>query len=306
MRPVGVEADAVEHAHACSRRARPSSVSRPSSRDGELADVVAPRVGDVQRPLVEREGEPVRALEVVGHPAAGARHRVDAVDVAAVGLALGGVALVVAVDAVGRVGEPDRPVAADDDVVRAVQPLAVEAVGERRDRAVVLGPRRRAARRARTRRSGPRRRACGRWRSRTGAGRRRPAPVVSSQRSIRSFGMSLHTSDSRRRQVDGPLGPAAVVVQPLDAESSPERRGSGRRAPRTWRESSRSWPTSRGGAPLAQSHRARRRRTPPGARAARATTGTPPRAASARRRAAARRARRARWPTPPSRRSVTV
>ena len=65
--------------------------------------------------------------------------RIDAIDVAGADLALGLVALVIAVDAVGRIGEPDRAVGSDDDVVRAVEALALEALGEDRDRAVVLG-----------------------------------------------------------------------------------------------------------------------------------------------------------------------
>ena len=47
--------------------------------------------------------------------------------------------LVVRQDAVGRIGEPDRPVRADHDVVRAVQPLALVLVGDERQPAVVLG-----------------------------------------------------------------------------------------------------------------------------------------------------------------------
>ena len=54
-------------------------------------------------------------------------------------LAVGLVALVVGEDAVRRIGEPDRAIRPDDDVVRAVQALAVIAVGDDRDAAVVLG-----------------------------------------------------------------------------------------------------------------------------------------------------------------------
>ena len=89
--------------------------------------------------LVERKGEPVGSIEVVGDDVARSRRRIDAVHVAAADLALGTMALVVAVDAVRRVGEPHRPVGVDDDVVRAVQPPAVVTVGKYRDRAVVLG-----------------------------------------------------------------------------------------------------------------------------------------------------------------------
>ena len=69
---------------------------------------------------------------------AAAGRGVDAVDVRR---KLGGrlVALVEAEDAVGRVREPDRAVGAAHDVVRRVEGLAVEPVGDHGDRAVVLG-----------------------------------------------------------------------------------------------------------------------------------------------------------------------
>ena len=88
--------------------------------------------------LVGREGEPVRVDEV----AAGDRHLaarpVDAVDEAAVLLGVGLVALGVVEDPVRRIGEPDRAVGGDDDVVRRVEPPAPEPVDDRRARAVAL------------------------------------------------------------------------------------------------------------------------------------------------------------------------
>ena len=110
-----------------------ADVARP------VGDVGHARVRDVQAPLVGREGQAVGAHEVVGRDRARAGARVDAVDVGGADLTLGREPLVVAVDPVRRVGEPDRAVGAHDDVVGAVQALAVEAVGDRRDRAVVLG-----------------------------------------------------------------------------------------------------------------------------------------------------------------------
>ncbi len=96
-------------------------------------------VGDVEPPLVQREGQAVGPDEVVGHDAHLAGRRVDPVDVAAVDLLLGGDALVVADDPVRRVGEPDGAVGADHHVVGAVEPPALPAVGDDRDGAVVLG-----------------------------------------------------------------------------------------------------------------------------------------------------------------------
>jgi hypothetical protein len=106
----------------------------------EAADVAAGRVGDVEHGLVGGEGEPVGPLEVVRDALDRARGRVYAVHVAAVDLRLRAVALVVAGDPVRRVGEPDRAVARDDHVVGAVEPLALPAVGDHRDRTVQFGP----------------------------------------------------------------------------------------------------------------------------------------------------------------------
>jgi len=67
---------------------------------------------------------------------------VDPVDVAAADLAVGTVALIVTVDAVGRVGEPQRPVGVLHDVVRAVAALSLVGIGQHGARSVRLGPHR--------------------------------------------------------------------------------------------------------------------------------------------------------------------
>ena len=63
---------------------------------------------------------------------------VDPVDIG-VDLGLGLVALVIAEQAEDRIGEPDRAVGFHHDVVRRVQPLAVEGIHQHRDRAVIFG-----------------------------------------------------------------------------------------------------------------------------------------------------------------------
>ena len=78
-----------------------------------------------RRLLVGGEGQAVWPDEVVRDDADLAGRAVDAEDVVAADLALGLVPFVVRQDAVGGIGEPDRSVRADHDVVRAVQPLAV-------------------------------------------------------------------------------------------------------------------------------------------------------------------------------------
>src|SRR5439155_12990505 len=63
----------------------------------------------------------------------------DAVDVGGGLFGLFLLAFPLAVDAEQRIGEPDRIVGLDHDVVRRVQPLALELVGQHRDLAVLLG-----------------------------------------------------------------------------------------------------------------------------------------------------------------------
>ena len=70
---------------------------------------------------------------------------IDAIDVAGADLLRRGVAFVVGIDAVGRIGEPDRTVRLHDDVVGRIEALALEAVGEHAPRAVVLDARDAAA-----------------------------------------------------------------------------------------------------------------------------------------------------------------
>jgi hypothetical protein len=101
--------------------------------------VVPLRVDDVELALVGREREPVRLREVVGHLDHRAV-RLDPVDVAAIGLALRSMPLVVALDPVAGVGEPDRAVGPFDEVVGAVEPATVERVRQRRDRTVDVDP----------------------------------------------------------------------------------------------------------------------------------------------------------------------
>ena len=65
--------------------------------------------------------------------------RIDPVDMAGADLAFGLVALIVGLDAVGGIGEPDRAVGLHHHVVRRIEALALPAVGDGDDRAVMLG-----------------------------------------------------------------------------------------------------------------------------------------------------------------------
>src|SRR5438309_1689279 len=95
---------------------------------------------DVEPGLVGREGEAVGPVDVARDNRELLRLRVPAVDVGRQ-LRLGDVSFVVAEDAERRIGEPDRAVRLAHDVVRRVERLAVVAVGDHADRAVVLGAR---------------------------------------------------------------------------------------------------------------------------------------------------------------------
>src|ERR1035437_4861589 len=98
------------------------------------------RVDNVELALVRGKGESVRPHEVVSDNAHRATAGVDPVDVAGSYFAVRLVALVVSVDAVARVGEPDGAVRVLDNIVRAIEPPAVrETISEHDDRAVVLG-----------------------------------------------------------------------------------------------------------------------------------------------------------------------
>src|SRR5262249_34541992 len=98
-------------------------------------------IADIELLLVGREAKPVGLHEVVDDDLDLAGLRIDPVDVLLLLLGRGLDALIKAADAVGRISEPDRTVGGDDRVVRRVQLLAIELVGDDRDRAVELGPR---------------------------------------------------------------------------------------------------------------------------------------------------------------------
>ncbi len=99
-----------------------------------------PGIDDIEPLFVRREGEPVRLVEAVAHDGRLAGLGLQPIDPRRL---LGGcrVALVIAEDAVARIGEPDAVVRCDHDVVGRVELLAVVAVDQHGDGAVVLGAR---------------------------------------------------------------------------------------------------------------------------------------------------------------------
>ena len=83
-----------------------------------------PAFGHEEKALVRREAEPVRPLHIVRDDTQAAVPRVEPIEA---GRQLGRLlaALVIRVDAVMGIAEPDRAVRTADDVVRPVQPLAL-------------------------------------------------------------------------------------------------------------------------------------------------------------------------------------
>ena len=122
-------------------------------------------VRDVQRPLVGRERQPVGVDQEVGRLRQLARRAIEAEDEAATKLGVGLVALAVVEDPVRRIGEPDRPVGGDDQVVRGVEPVALDSDRPRSSASRQPRSARRAVARARRRGPARRGRACGRWRN---------------------------------------------------------------------------------------------------------------------------------------------
>src|SRR6266566_5182047 len=97
-------------------------------------------IADIEFLLVGREAKAVWLHEVIDDNLDLAGCRIRPVNVLLVLLRLGFEALIKAADAVDGIGEPDRTIGSDNRVVRRVQFLAVELVGDDGDRAVEFGP----------------------------------------------------------------------------------------------------------------------------------------------------------------------
>src|SRR5450631_330206 len=97
-------------------------------------------VEDIELLLVRREGNAVRLHEVIDDNLDVTGFRIHPVDVMLFLLRLGFDALIIAADAVGWIGEPDRTIGSDSRVVRRVQLLVIVLVGDDRDRTVEFGP----------------------------------------------------------------------------------------------------------------------------------------------------------------------
>ncbi|GJE46312.1 hypothetical protein AEGHOMDF_5515 [Methylobacterium soli] len=142
--PVLVAAKAVGEARR--DRVEDAAVSQTLLLHGEDPDVLhrighelQAALGDVEERFVGREAEAVRSREIVGHDREGAVARIEPVDRGGqLGFLLA--TLVIRLDAVGRIREPDRAVGLADEVVGRVQALAAIAVGQDCDASIELGP----------------------------------------------------------------------------------------------------------------------------------------------------------------------
>src|SRR5271170_3546254 len=98
-------------------REHPAVAQRAVRADGESSDMVrrvrvGPEagVGDVERRLVGRKGQAVRAMEVVDDDLQTGVAGIKSIDVATSDLALSLAALIFGADAIARVGKPDRAI----------------------------------------------------------------------------------------------------------------------------------------------------------------------------------------------------
>src|SRR3981081_364605 len=97
-------------------------------------------VDDIELLLVRREGNAVGLHEVIDDNLDVSGFRIQPINVMLFLLRLGFDALIIAADAVGGMGEPNRTIGSDNRVVRRVQLLAIVLVGDDSDRAVEFGP----------------------------------------------------------------------------------------------------------------------------------------------------------------------
>ena len=137
---VDVAPESVRRAVALARE-KHAVVRQPAIlRDVEGADSSRARSGfdDIENLFVRREGEAVRHVDVARHDSRDAARGIEPVEIRRQ-LRFGHVAFVIAADAEGRIGEPDRTVGLHDDVVGRIEPPALPGVHQHGDRAVMFG-----------------------------------------------------------------------------------------------------------------------------------------------------------------------
>src|SRR5579872_3563099 len=116
------------------------SISVANDFESKKAPRSFARLDEVKRPLVGTEGKAIGPLYFRSHDSRLSGRGVDAVDIRRK-LGFRPAALIVVGNAEGRICEPYGAVAPAHDVVGRVQALALEAVDQHGDRAVIFGPR---------------------------------------------------------------------------------------------------------------------------------------------------------------------
>src|SRR5690349_11335960 len=115
----------------------PAHLVRPDCRR-KPADMRCTRIGHVKRRLIGREGQSIWLYAVRHDERYSAGATVDPVDVGGADLGFALPPLIVAVDSVGRVGEPDRAIRFDHHIVGRIQSAPLILVGKDGDGTIVL------------------------------------------------------------------------------------------------------------------------------------------------------------------------
>src|ERR1700722_1716831 len=103
-----------------------------------ILDMAHSGVGDIKLLLVRREGETVRLDEISRHGCDLAIGGIETIDIARADLGSRGVALIFRIDAIGRIGKPDRSVRLHHEIVRRIELFALETIGEHLARTVMF------------------------------------------------------------------------------------------------------------------------------------------------------------------------
>src|SRR3954452_21986191 len=96
-------------------------------------------VADIKLLLVRGESKSVGLDEIIHYDLDVAGLRINPIDIMLFLLGVGFDAFIIAADAVDGIGEPDRTIGGDSGLIRRVQPLAVQIVGDASPRAAESG-----------------------------------------------------------------------------------------------------------------------------------------------------------------------
>ena len=104
-----------------------------------VLDMAGTGIGNIEFCFIGREGQTVRFDKIGCHRCQSAALRIKPVNIRGADLALRAFALVIGINAIGRVGEPNRAVGFHHDIIGRVEAFALIAVGQNGDRPVMFG-----------------------------------------------------------------------------------------------------------------------------------------------------------------------